>query len=91
MDKLLCNHERQYCREKKSKFFKTEFGEIVVGKPDPTFQNHLYMKKNKVYAFRNQGLSKKRHREIVNKSHIIPFAVDIKNKNWSGEMGVYWR
>lgn len=90
MRKLLCKHELQYCYEKKSKFFQTGFGKLVVTRPGSTLQEYFNINKSKVYVFRNRGVSKKRHEEIVSNSHVPPFAVDIEDKDYSGELGVFW-
>lgn len=92
MDKLLCEHERKYCGDRKTKFFRTGFGEVVVTQPRFTFRKHFEVNENKVYVFRNRGIEDNEvFEEVVNKSTIPPIVSNIEEDNWRGSFGVYWK
>lgn len=92
MDKLLCEHERKYCSDRKTKFFRTGFGEVVVTQPHFTFRKHFEVNKNKVYVFRNRGVEDSEvFEEIINKSAIPPIVSNIEEDDWRGSFGVYWK
>jgi hypothetical protein len=91
MKKLLCNHERQYCSDRKAKFFRTGFGEVVVTQPHFTFRKHFDIEDHEVYVFRNRGIEDDEvFGEIINKSAIPPVVSDIEDDDWRGEFGMYW-
>lgn len=92
MKKLLCSHEKNYCKDRKTKFFRTGFGEIVVSQPHLTFRKHFDdVEKHKVYAFRNRGIKEKqKFQEIISKSAVPPVVSDIEDDDWRGDFGVYW-
>jgi len=92
MNKLLCNHERQYCSDRKTKFFRIGFGELVVTQPHFTFRKHFDIEDHEVYVFRNRGIEDDEvFGEIINKSAIPPVVSDIEDDNWRGSFGVYWK
>ena len=91
MNNLLCRHEKDYCGDRKSKFFRTGLGVVVVTQPHFTFRKHFDIENHQVYVFRNRGIEDDEiFEEIINKSTIPPVVSDIEDCDWRGKFGVYW-